>query len=321
MKRGLITWDRAELPPSVFESRLAAVRKALAERDLPALVVHTDVLRSNQARFLTNYMPYWNRSLVVVPQDSAPVLLCGLSPRVYPWIRSVAVLEEIRPAGKLLQALSQLCTERQWKKVAVLDFARLPHEVHAPLLGAEFAVADLRFADIFASPTDSGETAMRKSAAGLARRILEQQLPQGAGNVDHQFVGRLELVYRRAGAEDLLVLLGQGDSAPRPPNGTVLGERYSVAVALEYRGHWVKVTRSHAAAEVQRALHDQFALALRDGRGHMENLSGPYPYESCEITEMNSGSIFALHVDSRSGGQRLFYGDTCRLDQSGAKLL
>lgn len=321
MKRGLITWDRAEIPPSIFEARLAAVQKVLAARDLPALVVHTDVWRSNQARFLTNYMPYWNRSLVVVPQDSAPILLCGLSPRVYPWIRSVTVLEEIRPAGKLLQALSQLCTERQWKKVAVLDLARLPHEVHAPLLRAEFAVSDLPFADIFASPTDSGESAMRKSAVGLARRILEQELPRGAGKVDHQFVGRLELAYRRAGAEDLLVLLSQGDWAPRPPNGTVLGEQYAVAVALEYRGHWVKVTRSHAADEVRKALHDQFVLALRNGRGIAENLSGPYPYESCENTEMNPDSIFALHVDSRSGGHRLFYGDTCRQDQSGAQLL
>lgn len=321
MKRGFITWDRAEIPPSVFESRLTAVRNALAERDLPALVVHTDVWRSNQARFLTNYMPYWNRSLVVVPRDSAPVLLCGLSPRVYPWIRSVTVLEEIRPAGKLLQALSQLCAERQWKKVAVLDLRRLPHEVHAPLLRAEFAVSDLPFADIFASPTDEAESAMRKSAVDLARRILEQQLPRGAGKVDHQFVGRLELEYRRAGAEDLLVLLSQGDSTPRPPNGTVLGGQYSVAVALEYRGHWVKVTRSNATAEVQRALHDKFALALGDGRGDVENLSGPYPYESCKNTDMDPGSVFALHVDSRSGGHRLFYGDTCRQDQSGAQLL
>lgn len=321
MKRGFITWDRAELPPSVFASRLAAVQKALAARDLPALVVHTDVWRSNHARFLTNYMPYWNRSLVVVPRDSAPILLCGLSPRVYPWIRSVTVLEEIRPAGKLLQALSQLCTDRQWKKIAVLDLARLPHEVHAPLLRAEFAVSDLRFADIFDSPTDGGESAMRKSAAGLARRILEQQLPRGVGKLDHQFVGRLELEYRRAGAEDLLVLLSHGDSAPRPPNGSVLGEQYSVAVALEYRGHWVKVTRSHAAAELQQAVHDQFVLALGNGRGVVESLSGPYPYESCENTEMNADSIFALHVDSRSGGHRLFYGDTCRKDQSGAQLL
>ena len=101
MKRGLIAWDRAQLPSAVFDSRLARARAALAERSLPALLVYTDVWRSNQARFLTNFMPYWNRSLVVIPRDSPPVLLCALSPRVYPWIKSVTVFEDIRPASEI----------------------------------------------------------------------------------------------------------------------------------------------------------------------------------------------------------------------------
>ena len=45
MKRGLITWDKTELPPSAFEARLALVRQHLVSKDLPALVVYTDVWR------------------------------------------------------------------------------------------------------------------------------------------------------------------------------------------------------------------------------------------------------------------------------------
>ena len=45
MKRGLITWDKAELPPSVFDTRLAKVRDGLAKQDLPALLVYSDVWR------------------------------------------------------------------------------------------------------------------------------------------------------------------------------------------------------------------------------------------------------------------------------------
>jgi hypothetical protein len=113
MKRGWITWDKTELPPSAFDARLAIVRKHLAENDLPALVVYTDVWRSNQGRYLANFMPYWNRALLVIPRDSAPILLCGLSPRVYPWIRSVTILEDIRPNMNL----PKLCDENGWKKV------------------------------------------------------------------------------------------------------------------------------------------------------------------------------------------------------------
>src|SRR5271154_2929941 len=120
MKRGLIEWNRTQLPPSVFDARLARVRAVLTERDLPALLVYTDVWRSNQARFLTNFMPYWNRSLVVIPLAAPPVLLCALSPRVYPWIKSVTIFEDIRPASKLMQTLEQLCAEREWSKLGVL---------------------------------------------------------------------------------------------------------------------------------------------------------------------------------------------------------
>ena len=61
MKRGLITWDKAELPPSVFDARLAKVRDALSTQNLPALLVYTDVWRSNEGRHLTNYITYWNQ--------------------------------------------------------------------------------------------------------------------------------------------------------------------------------------------------------------------------------------------------------------------
>jgi hypothetical protein len=271
MKRGLITWDRAELPPSVFDVRLNVARRALAERDLPALVVYTDVWRSNQARFLTNFMPYWNRSLVVIPHDGAPVLLCALSPRVYPWIKSVTVFEDVRPAGKLIPTLLQLCSERGWTKLGVLDLARLPQEIQIPL----------ELHDVLFGIVDDAELGMRRRAAKLARQILSEGL---AGKVtDRELSGRLELAFRRAGAEDLILRIETG----------------SVAVAMEYRGHWVKLARPRTS---EAAMHDRFTAALVNQEGLIENLSGPCPYE------VGAGEIFALHVRDGSG---LLYGDTC----------
>ena len=139
MKRGLIAFDRATLSPAVFERRMDRVRAALAERDLPALLVYTDVWRSNQGRFLTNFMPYWNRSLIAIPRDTPPVLLCGLSPRVYPWIESVTVLEEIRPASKLT-------TLSRGARIGVLDLPKLPVEIRAGLGGIEVVDVPSRMA-------------------------------------------------------------------------------------------------------------------------------------------------------------------------------
>ena len=238
MKRGLITWDKSELPPSVFEARLAKARAALAKDDLPALLVYSDVWRSNEGRHLTNYMPYWNRSLIVIPRDQPPVLLCGLSPRVYPWIKSVTIFEEIRPASKLVPTLLQLCAERAWTKLGVLDLRRLTHEIYAPLSESGLSISDVQL-DL----TDDAEVAMRHHAEQMAQQILSAELPKGVGLTDYQFSALLERAFRRAGAEDLVLLFSTGDSAPRPACGTMLGEKFSVAVALEYRGHWARVTQ------------------------------------------------------------------------------
>jgi Xaa-Pro aminopeptidase len=238
MKRGLITWDKVELPPAVFEIRLAKARAALAERDLLALLVYSDVWRSTEGRHLTNYMPYWNRSLIVIPREQPPVLLCGLSPRVYPWIKSVTIFEEIRPASKLVPTLLQLCTERGWTRLGVLDLPRLPHEIHLPLAGSNLGVSDVKL-----ELTDEAEIAMHRRAEQMAREILTAELPKGAWLSDYQFSGLLERAFRRAGAEDLVLLFSTGAAAPRPACGAMLEDQYTVAVALEYRGHWARVTQ------------------------------------------------------------------------------
>jgi len=236
MKRGLITWDKAELPPSLFETRLAKARNALAERKLPALLVYSDVWRSTEGRHLTNFMPYWNRSLIVIPRDSGPILLCGLSPRVYPWIKSVTIFEEIRPASKLVPTLLQLCEERRWTSLGVLGLPRLTHEIYAPLAASSLDVSDVKL-----ELADEAEFAMRRRAEQLAREILTAELPNGAGLTDYQFSGVLERAFRRAGAEDLVLLFSTGGSTPRPACGAMLVNEYSVSVALEYRGHWARI--------------------------------------------------------------------------------
>ena len=276
MKRGLIAWDKTLLPPAVFEKRLARVLAALAERNLPALLVYSDVWRSNQGRFLTNFMPYWNRSLIVIPRDGSPVLLCGLSPRVYPWIKSVTIFEEIRAASKLMPAFDQLCTERGWSGIGVLDLPKLPLEIRSGL--GDRNIVDVPSAGI--TDLDEAEFAMRRKALELAREVPLTETPA---------IGELERRLRLSGAEDLILRVH-----PR-------GGEYSMSIALEYCGHWVKVTRAHAPAYELAALKQSFDQALASGGGYRETLSGAQPYEP------GTGTVFALQVEHNG----LYYGDTC----------
>jgi hypothetical protein len=294
MKRGWITWDKTELPPSAFEARLSKVRQYLAASDLPALVVYTDVWRSNQGRYLANFMPYWNRALLVIPRDGATVLLSGLTPRVYPWIRSVTTLEDIRPNMNL----AKMCEENGWTKVGVLDLPLLPYDLSVP------NAVDVPWNAIHPEP-DEAELSMYRRAAKMAREILAEESPAG---LDHEYVGRLERAYRRAGAEDLVVLVTNGDTVPLPPHGLKLGTTSSVSVAMEYRGHWVKIVGQRF----------QPAAGLPPG---VQILSGPYPYEYCRLSDLKPGSIFAAVTETTIDGKRTFSGDTYRQGPNGPELL
>ena len=303
MKRGLITWDKAELPPSAFETRLEKVRQHLSEKDLPALVVYTDVWRSNQGRYLSNFMPYWNRALIVIPRDGAPTLLCALSPRVYPWIRSVTILDEIIPTQNLAQQLTKTCEEKGWTRVGVLDLPQLPYDLGVP------NAVDVPWSAVHPEP-DEAELSMYRRAAKLAREILTQELQGGLGLVDHEFVGRLERRFRRAGAEDLVILTTNGGTPPLPPNGSTLELSFSVSAAMEYRGHWVKIARSF------------LRFPPSSSNSTAELLSGPYPYEFCDASAIGPGSVFATATENVTGlGQRIFHGDSYWQGPRGAELL
>lgn len=302
MKRGWITWDKQEIPPAAFEQRLAAMRSHLAARDLPALVVYTDVWRSNQGRYFSNFMPYWNRALLVIPRAAPPVLICALSPRVYPWIRSVTILEEIRPSANLAQQLQQMRGENGWKNVGVLDLPQMPSDLSVP------NATDVPWVAVHPTP-DEGELLMYRRAAKIAREVLEGEIAGGVGMTDHGFIGLLELRFRRAGAEDLVILVTNGDTPPLPPTGATLRDSFSISVALEYRGHWVKVARTPGG------------LPGSPEESKIELLSGPYPYECCSRADLSEGSLFALHTECREHGKRRFQSDSWRQTADGAELL
>ena len=295
MKRGLITWDKTELPPEVFEKRIQRVRSVLAARNLAALLVYSELWRSNQARFFSNYMPYFNRALLVIPQDLPPTLLCGLSPRVYGWIRSVTTIEDVRPAGNFAKPIADMAAERKWTRLGALDFPQFPYDLFKSLQSSGLEFADIESSAVFVPAEDASDMAMRKKAAALVTEIVNEEMPNGVGSVDHHFVGRLERRFRRAGAEDLIVLLTNGDTVPAPPCGAVLAEQFSISIAMEYRGHWVRTTAG--------AVYDRTIIA-RSQTAPAEFLGGAYPYECGE------GSIPYRQAEQQINGKRVFFGET-----------
>jgi hypothetical protein len=290
MKRGLISWDKSQIPPEVFEERVHRVRSVLSERDLPALVVYSELWRSNQGRFFSNYMPYFNRALLILPRDMSPTLLCGLSPRVYGWIRSVTTIEDVRPAGNFSKPLFDLAEERKWSRIGLLDLVQFPYDIYQALRGGSIGLRNVESAAVFSPADDKAEIGMRLQAWQDATVVLEEEIRNGVGLIDHHFVGKLERRFRRAGAEDLIVLITNGETVPAPPSGVTLQENFSVSIALEYRGHWVRLSRTHG-------------MMVATSPSLIERLDGSYPYEC------GNGKIRAEHYEYNHNGKRLFYGN------------
>jgi Xaa-Pro aminopeptidase len=312
MKRGLISWDAQELPPAELAGRLASVQSVMRTQGIDALVLYSDVWRSNDVRYLTNYMPYWNRAFAVVPRDEKPILLCSLSPRVYPWIKSVTVHETIVPSPNLPVALFKLCAERGWTQVGVCDLDGLPADIHAQMLAGKVSIVDVPRGEVRPGPAEV-EVRMHARAARLARRVLESDLAASDTRSDHELTGRIERLLRRAGAEDALILVSDGKGPPVPASGVAVNKHTSVVVAVEHSGHWAKVTRNLAGVTSP--------LPAADGvTGLRETLSGPYSWQSLDGPE-NTPAVVSLQIEIKQNDYRLYYGDTCLQGEEGLRIL
>jgi hypothetical protein len=306
MKRGLVCWDQKELPPEELAARLAAVHSLARAKAVDAVVVYSDVWRSNDGRYLSNYMPYWNRAFIVTPREEKPILLCALSPRVYPWIKTVTVHETILASPSPPATLFKLCAERGWQRVGIVDLEGLPADLYAELASGKIELLDIARSEIRPQPSEV-ELRMHARAAGMAREALEKELASLEARTDHELTGRLERELRHAGAEDVVILVSDGDGPPVPAEGRAVGSHTSVVVAIEYNGHWAKVTRNIAG------------LTGGEAKELREMLSGPYSWESVDNTAITA--VVSQQLEINADNRRLYYGDTCLQTQEGLRVL
>jgi hypothetical protein len=311
MKRGLVSWEKNELPPEELAARLATVHALARNRNVDAVVLYSDVWRSNDARYLSNYMPYWNRAFIVTPREEKPILLCALSPRVYPWIKTVTVHETIIASPSPPATLFKLCAERGWKRVGIVDLEGLPADLHAELTAGKIELLDISRSEARLPPSEV-EVRMHARAARMARGALEIELARLGAQTDHELTGRLERQLRRAGAEDVVILVSDGQGPPVPAEGRAIGPHTSVVVAIEYNGHWAKVTRNVAAATASLS-------ARRAEKELREILSGPYSWENMDDAAIDA--VVSVQVEIPAESRRLYYGDTCLQGKEGLRVL
>ncbi len=348
MKRGLIEWDRGELPPAALEARQGRCRSLLAQRGLDGLVLYTDVWRSGQACYLVNFIPYWNLAVLLLPREGEPILVTGLSNRVYPWIRETSALATIVSGNPVGAEAAAQVRRLEWKRVGIGERDRIPRgllvQLAEGLPDCELTDAT-ELLDALRDATDAADAALYRKARALADEGWAEVAPALLGKSGWRAAGMLEGSLRRRGATDVVVLLAPGGDGrwPAYPTAETLTASGVVVLSVEYKGHWVEVGQPMAGPEGHgaRAFRAAFAHlaaslrpaadveALRREAARRAALSDvtlllsaghrSFPFTPvASLAGLPRGTAVALHLtglDAR--GVRRWWAETLRFDGAG----
>ncbi len=274
MRRGLLSWNRDEVPEAVLEARTERFQAAMRNAGFDAVLVYTSFPRPAAVSYLTHFVPYWSQGLLVVLPDGLPVLLASLSKRVADWILTTAHVAEVVHTPDLGREAAALISDRVGpaSRIGVVELSYLPGGISRSLaaesgdMAIEDASATFRVAR---APADAVEVALSEHAAALATRALAAGIAAGASDCG-TMIAAIERTARLAGAEEVQVLvapdLARDARLERIEGPRDVGKRFAVRVSLAHKGHWVRLARSIARdASVPpgwAGMRDRFAAAL-----------------------------------------------------------
>src|SRR6266567_3324766 len=140
MRRGLMAWDKDELPQGVLVERIEGLRAMMLRAGLDGFVFYTNLVQPSAVTYLTGFTPYWSDALLLVPKTGAPVFATALSKRVAGWISSTNPVSEIVNTPKPGDAVGRRLAADGCRRVGVLELDCLPGGLYDEIVGAAPAV-------------------------------------------------------------------------------------------------------------------------------------------------------------------------------------
>jgi hypothetical protein len=248
MRRGLISWSKAELPESVFDARIAKMQAAMAQAGIDILAIYTNPARESGVAWFTGFIPYWNQCVLLLPRTGRPMLVAGMTARVRDWIMRNGHLESVANTTKLGAETGRLIAERKpGAVVAIPDLERVPGTVVDGIRANAASVLDgSALVERTRAPSDPAELALFFKAASIAHAALARATSSERDGAN--LVAMLDGEARRRGAEEVFVALAPDLAAStrlvRPEGTTALGATFAARVSLAYKGTWVRMVRS-----------------------------------------------------------------------------
>jgi hypothetical protein len=270
MRRGLISWSKAELTESALDARIARAQTAMAQIGVDMLAVYTNPARESGVAWFTGFVPYWNQCVMLLPRAGRPTLVAGMTARVRDWIMRNGHLEAVANTTKLGAETGRLIAERTSDAVvAIPDIDSVPASVVDGIrAGAALVIDGSALLERLRAPADPTELAFAFKAAAIAHAALG-----GASASERDgasLVAAIDGEARRLGAEEVYVAVAPNLKASRRLirlEGTAaLGDAFAARISLAYKGTWVRMVRTFgrdagSAQDIARAV-TSFAAAV-----------------------------------------------------------
>jgi hypothetical protein len=270
MRRGLIEWSKDELPDSVFETRIAALRKEMAAAKIDALVAYTNFTRPSAVSWLNDFIPYWSECTLIVPLDGPMSMVSAVSPRGKPWIESVTFSENLYFTPKIAPETARILSESPaaGATIGVVELDEVPAAVGLALKGVAGKLVDAT--DVFMKARAAGDaanTALAKIAAEIAHNALAAV--SAAETDGTKAVAAVDFAARAAGAEESYVAIAPdlyADTRLMRLEGPVqLGAAFALRATVAYKGTWVRMIRTIVRNDTNGAVKagaEAFAAAI-----------------------------------------------------------
>ena len=253
LKRGCSTWDPEQVPQAEFQSRLDAVRKEMARRNLDALVIYGDNYCFADLCYLTNYFPKVRGGIAVVPRDGAISLLLNIGSRDVPFAKTLTWVEDVRASNQVGSDGAKLIEEKGFEN-AKLGLADSGHGFPLPQLEEmKSALPNVSWqaCDSMILPQRLAKSARELGAMREAGRLLKE-ICDGAtsfiqpGRKEYEIVADIDRLARDKGAEDIRILAGEKRlNPPSFKQSATLGTHWAVYLAVQHERYWAEAGRTY----------------------------------------------------------------------------
>ncbi len=253
MRRGLMGWDRSELPQAALEARLARLQAAMARDGLDALSALHQSGAAERGVLAHRLHALLDREPAAgAAATGTPVLATALSKRVADWIRTTAWLDEIVNTPKPGTAIGQRLADAGCKRVGVLELDALPAGLYDDIVAAAPSVELVDASAIFAgcAPHDrrcraQADRARRRARGRGARSGRCGARPMRARSRAWSRSTRGLPARRRPISRSRPISMPTAGSSGSRDRCRSRG-RFAVRASVAYKGAWVRRTRSFA---------------------------------------------------------------------------